>query len=190
MNYKNLNGYLERAKKLLSKRDEISLTYCALELRKAIELIVWTQFKDAFCDIMVSNTPLDSFDFKEKTQSKSIEKMYEMLKKYSPNYVEYAQTGEILIFKSASGDGPFREEGKVCYIPGELPKSEYKYLSEILHYEKEFYPKNFIIDYHRLKRILTRLNEIKENYTLRLMAVDKNIEDIIQDFKEAFVFDF
>jgi len=190
LKYSNLKKYLERAKDLLDKKDSVSLGYCALELRRGIELIVWTQFKDAFYDLVTLKTSIDSFKFKEKTQSQSISKMYEMLKKYCPEYSKHAQQKSIWTFKSSYGDAPSMEVGKTCYIPSELPNSDYKYLSEILHYEKEFYPEGFRIDSTKLRAIHKRLKFIEENYTMRLMPIQGNQESIIKDFKETFHFNF
>ena len=179
MRYSNLKSYLERAAKLLSKADHISLTYGALELRKAIELVVWTQFRDAFIEFITSKSPLiNKFEFRRNIQPQSISKMYEMLKKYSPNYVEFAQSKRVLTF---------HEGEKICWIPGELPNSDYKYLSEILHYEKEFYPQEFKIERSRLKQIFERLKFIHDNYTIQLMAIKREKEqEILNAFKKEF----
>ena len=187
MLYKNLKDYLERAERLLSNSDNVSLTYCALELRKAIELVVWTQFKDAFIEFTTSMPLIDKFHFRTGVQPQSISKMYEMLKRYSPNYVEFAQDKMVWTYRSSYGDAPTREDGKTCYIPGELPNTDYKYLSEILHYEKEFYPQKFKIEHSKLKQIFDRLNFIKDNYTLRLMPIKREKkQEILNDFKQKF----
>ncbi|MBT7826231.1 MAG: hypothetical protein HN600_06515 [Bacteroidetes bacterium] len=183
----SLSGHIDRAKFLLNKKDYISITYCALEMRKAIELVVWSQFYEAFFYKITKLCSLGYYDFMISSQSGSIPKMYALLKKYSPNYVSHAKNNIVLVYKSSYGDAPLKEDGKVCYIPGELPNSYYKYLSELIHYEKEFVPSGFKVDIFLLKKILKILEWLKDNYTLNIIPIIHNKEDeIIKDFIKDF----
>lgn len=134
--------------------------------------------------------PIDSFRFKEKTQSQSIAKMYDMLKKYCPEYVKHAKNKDVWEFTSSNGNAPTKTDGRTCYIRGELPKRDYKYLSEILHYEKEFYPDGFNINPSKIDEIYKELKFFEKNYTIRIMPVKWNEDNILQDFKDAFGFTF
>ncbi len=131
--FDNFNGYLTRTEELLNKNDNVSISYCALELRKAIELIVWSQFKSAFQNFINYRTRFGFFDFIFGAQSQSISKMYDMLKKYSPNYVQQAKDEKVDVFSEAFGNAPLKEVGKSCFIHPELPNRDYRYLSEIIH---------------------------------------------------------
>lgn len=186
MKFRTLSEYLERAEKLLENDNNVSMSYSALELRKAIELVVWTQFKDAFYEFVSTHTSMEILELRYKLQSQSIPLMYKMLKKYCPDYAECAQSRGVWTFKTSYGNATPTEVGKSCYIPGELPNSDYKYLSEILHYEKEFYPDNFVIESERLKIILDRLKFVKDNYTYRVMPIQGNNQEIIDEFKAVF----
>lgn len=110
--FDNFNGYLIRAEELLNLSDNVTTSYCALELRKAIELIVWSQFKSAFQDFISYKTHFGFFDFIFGTQSQSISKMYDMLKKYSPDYVQHANGNVVFGFSEAHGKAPLKEVGK------------------------------------------------------------------------------
>ena len=183
--FNNLKGYLTRAEKLLYKGDDVSICYCALELRKAIELVVWSQFNSAFRDIINYKTSYSFYDFIFSTQSQSISKMYGMLKKYSHNYVEEANKGTVTIY--SEGTRNIREIGKCCFIPTELPNNDYDYLSKIIHYEKEFLPPNFKIDKDKLREIYKRLIFIQNNYTFPIIPIILGKEkEIIEVFKNKF----
>ena len=179
-------GYLSRANDLLNNQDEIALKYCALELRQAIELIVWTQFKDAFQEILLKHNLMFSWDFSIILQPQSIQKMYKLLKRHINDYADSAQEKEVMKSFSSSGNEPMKEEGRTCYIPGELPNRDYRYLSGILHYEKEFDHKEHAPDSGKLKEILKRLRFVVKNYTLRVLIPTSEDEDIIRDITKNF----
>ncbi|NHZ84849.1 MAG: hypothetical protein GWP19_03095 [Planctomycetia bacterium] len=180
-------NYLTRADKLLKIGDNISICYCALELRKAIELIVWTQFLSAFQDIINYKTRYSFYDFIFSTQSQSISKMYDMLKKYVPNYVQEANNETVTGYLESFGNAPLNKTGKSCFIHTELPNSDYRYLSEIIHYEKEFLPQNYNIDRDKLRKIYKRLVFIQENYTFHLVPTEPGKEeDIIKEIETKF----
>lgn len=185
--FDNLNGYLIRAEELLNKSDNVSISYCALELRKAIELIIWSQFKSAFQNIISYKSRFRYYDFIFGTQSQSISKMYDLLKKYSPNYVQHAKDKYVRVFLESIGNAPLKEVGKFCFIPGELPNIDYRYLSEIKHYEKEFLPPNNKIDINRLRDIYEKLIFIRDNYTIQLIPTESGKDqDIIKDIITKF----
>jgi hypothetical protein len=46
--HNKLSEYLEKSETLLRSLDKIQLIDCVLELKKAIELVVWKQFFDTF----------------------------------------------------------------------------------------------------------------------------------------------
>lgn len=177
--------YLKRASNLLQFEDEVNLTYCALELRRAIELIIWTQFVDAFRD-KIFQAGMYAFDFPFKLQNKSISKMYELLKKHIRDYAEQATRRVVITHSSAYGDAPYKIDGDVCYIPPELPTSDYRYLSFILHYEKEVDLKKYGPDKKKLSEILERLKFVQEHYTYRILTVNVDIDRIITNIKTAF----
>ncbi len=185
MKFEKLNSYFERAKSLLNSNDEVKLTYCALELRRAIELIIWTQFIDAF-RIKISEGGMYHFDYPFKLQNQSITKMYELLKKHIKDYAAQASRRVVITHSSAYGDAPYKKDGDVCYIPPELPTSDYSYLSFILHYEKELDPKKYCPDKKKLSEIYERLKFVKENYTYRFLTVSIDVDKIISNIKETF----
>lgn len=180
--------YLERANTLLQSEDSVQLTYCALELRRAIELIIWTQFIDAFRD-KISQAGMYNFDYPFKLQSQSISKMYELLKKHIRGYAAQANRKVIKTHFSACGDAPYKKDGDVCYIPPELPKSDYRYLSFILHYEKELDHGKYEPDKNKLIEIYERLKFVQENYTYRFLTVSVDTDKIIPNIKAAFNLD-
>jgi hypothetical protein len=182
---KNFNEYLKRAYNLLQFDDEVNLTYCALELRRAIELIIWTQFKDAFGRI-ISKSGMYQFDYPFKLQNQSISKMYKLLNKHIRDYEKQASQRTVISLFSASGSNPFKKDGDICYIPSELPTSDYHYLSLILHYEKELDPKKFNPDKNKLLAIYERLKFVKENYTIRGLVAGKEVDDIVKNIKKEF----
>lgn len=187
MHFDNFKGYLNRAKELLERNDNVSISYCALELRKSIELIVWTQFKNVFLYIFNNKSNVTFFDFIFSFQSESISKMYEMLKKYSPGYSRGAMNKTIYSHSYTYAKGPLIEEGESCCIPGELPNSNYRYLSELIHYEKEFYPEDFKINKKLLKEIYENLFFLYEHYTYHDLLVDfDKWKEIFVDFKKEF----
>lgn len=177
--------YLERANNLLQYDDGVQLTYCALELRRAIELIIWTQFIDAFRN-KISQAGMYHFDYPFKLQSHSISKMYELLKKHIRDYAVQASRRVIITHSSAYGNAPYKKDGDVCYIPPELPTSDYRYLSFILHYEKELDPKEYAPDKKKLSDIYKRLKFVQENYTYRFLTVSVDVDKIIPNIKSAF----
>ncbi len=182
-----LNSYLARAQNLLDFRDEHSICYCALELRKAIEFIVWSQFKDAFFDIVTYKTQYNFFDFILNVQSQSISKMYKMLKKFVPDYVQIANGRVVTNFSEAYGNAPLKSIGKTCYIDTELPNNDYKYLSEVLHYDKEFLPKSYKIDKKKLKGIYKKLIFIRDNYNFPIIPTASGKDkEIIEDLETNF----
>lgn len=185
MKFQKLNEYLERAEKLLNCDDEVNLTYCALELRRAIELIIWTQFKDAFY-LKLSEAGMYHFDYPFKLQKHSISKMYELLKKHIKEYALMGSNRRVITHFSASGNAPYKKDGDVCFIPPELPTSDYDYLSLIIHYEKELDSKKYFPDKIHLKDIFNRLKFVKKNYTYRFMTVNNDIDNIIPNIKKSF----
>lgn len=182
---KKFTEYLERAYNLLQHDDDVNLTYCALELRRAIELIIWTQFIDAF-RIKISEGGMYHFDYPFKLQNQSIAKMYELLKKHIRDYAAQASRRVVITHSSAYGDAPYKKDGDVCYIPPELPTSDYRYLSFILHYEKELDPKKYSPDKKKLLEIYERLIFVKDNYTYRFLTVSIEVDKILSNIKEAF----
>jgi len=185
---KNFDEYIKRASNLLQYDDDINLTYCALELRRAIELIVWTQFIDAFRQHLL-NAGMYTFDYPFKLQSKSILKMYELLKKHISNYFEDGKQRATYIHWSTtySDNAQPKEIGKECYIPPELPTSDYRYLSNILHYEKEIVPKDFRPNKKRLTSMYEKLKFVQVNYVnIRYLRVDKDIDEIVDNIKKTF----
>lgn len=185
--FNNLKGYLTRAKELLKKSDNVSISYCALELRKAIELVVWSQFNSAFQDIINYKTRYHFYDFIFSLQTQSISKMYDMLKRYVPNYIQEANDETVTGYSESIGNASLKEIGKSCFICTELPNSDYRYLSEIIHYEKEFLPQNYKIDRDRLREIYKRLIFIRENYTFHLVPTEPGKEeDIIIEIETKF----
>ena len=189
---KLLTEYLDCADSLLKNDDEVSLTYCALELRKAIELIIWKQFSDAFAEPL-SRSGLYRINFSLKLQQQSITKMYDLLKKHIENYAEIAEGQEVVTFFTPLGDGPIEsapriEEGKRCFIPPSLPTCDYRYLSEIIHYENEIDPGKNKPEKLKLKSIYDKIDFVKENYTFPLMVPHKDIDKIIENFKNIFHF--
>ena len=185
MKFENLHNYIERAEILLNSNDEVKLTYCALELRRAIELIIWTQFIDAFRK-KISEGGMYHFDYPFKLQNQSITKMYELLKKHIRDYAAQASRRVVITHKSATGNAPYKKDGDVCYIPPELPTSDYRYLSFILHYEKELDPKKYSPDKKKLSEIFDRLKFVQENYTYRFLTVSEDVDKIIPNIKAAF----
>jgi len=185
MKFKRLGNYLERAEYLLNSDDEVNLTYCALELRRAIELIIWTQFIDAFRR-KISEGGMYHFDYPLKLQKQSIHKMYELLKKHIHDYSYRASRRVVVTHSSASGNAPLQKDGDVCYIPPELPTSDYRYLSLIIHYEKELDQKKYGPDKIKLVEIYERLKYFKENYTYRFLTVSIDVDEIIPNIKKAF----
>lgn len=177
--------YLERASNLLNFDDEVNLTYCALELRRAIELLIWTQFIDAFRN-KISQAGMYHFDYPFKLQNQSITKMYELLKKHIKDYAAQASRRVVITHLSAMGNAPYQKDGDVCYIPPELPTSDYRYLSFIIHYEKELDPKKYCPDKKMLSEIFERLKFVKENYTYRFLTVNVDVNKIIPNIKELF----
>lgn len=186
MDLKNYYGYLDRAADLLQRQSQVSLTYAALELRKAIEFLIWTQFRETFARIITRQSGLTYYDFIEKTQDRSIKKMYKMLKKHCINYVENAQNKEVNIFKEGLGNAELQKVGSFSYIPPEFAKSYYSYLSIILHYEKDFYPNDFSIDQGELRKIYDELVWMKDNYTFHINPTKSEYDEIISDINELF----
>ncbi|GJQ61091.1 MAG: hypothetical protein SCALA702_01440 [Melioribacteraceae bacterium] len=185
--FSKLKDYLNRAQKLLDLSDEVSLTYCALELRKAIELMVWTQFKDVF-KTEITNVGLgEFFNPPLKLQNQSISKMYDFLKKHIHNYSNRAANKTVITHKSGfDSDESMTIDGSTCFIQPELVKSDYKYLSEILHYEKEVDPAKFQPSKEKLSQIYNRLKFIEDNYTFRRIVPNKNMEVLIENFTKTF----
>ena len=182
---KKFTDYLERAYNLLQYDEEVNLTYCALELRRAIELIIWTQFIDAFRN-KISQAGMYHFDYPLKLQNQSISKMYELLKKHIRDYASQASRRVIITHSSANGNAPYKKNGDVCYIPPELPTSDYRYLSFIIHYEKELDPKEYCPDKKKLLEIYERLKFVKDYYTYRFLTVNVDVDKIIPNIKAAF----
>lgn len=182
----NFSAYLERASNLLKSDNDIDLIYCSLELRRAIELIVWTQFNDAFSNKLFEYgiTHLDYHRL--KLQEHSISIIYDLLKKHITNYASNASQRNITIWSSGGGKYPHKEDGKACYIPPELPTSDYHYLSNILHYEKELSPKDNKPQKKELAKIHKRLMFVKKNYTNRFLTIDKEIKNIKSNINSAF----
>jgi len=185
MKFFKISEYLERAKELLQCDDEVQLTYCALELRRAIELIIWSQFKDAFYQ-KLSEAGMYYSDYPYKLQNHSITKMYELLKKHIDDYAGGASRRRITTHLSATGNGPYIKDGDECYIPPELPTSDYRYLSFILHYEKEIDPQKYQPDKKLLLEIYKRLLFVKGHYTYRFLTINKDEDKVIQNIKDSF----
>lgn len=188
MKFKNFAKCLERASNLLESDDLVNLTYCAVELRKAIELIIWTHFIDAFREYLFK-AGMYPFDYSHKLQSKSILKMYKLLKKHISNYAEDGKQRAIYTYWSTTynDNAQTKKIGKECYIPPELPTSDYRYLSNILHYEKEIVPKGFKPNKKGLVSIYERLKFVDGNYDkFRYLRVDKDIEEIVDNIKKTF----
>jgi len=185
MKFKKLANYLERAKLLLESDDEVQLTYCALELRRAVELIIWTQFIDAF-RMKLSEGGMYYFDYPFKLQNQSISQMYNLLKKHIKDYASQASKRMVITHSSAYGDAQYKKDGEVCYIPPELPTSDYSYLSFIIHYEKELDPTKYGPDKMKLLMIFERLKFVSENYTYRFLTVNKDLDKIIPNIKKTF----
>lgn len=179
----SLSNYLQRAKNFLQKDDEVILKYCALELRKAIELVIWKQFKDAFAQILFLKNGWLSFRFVIMLQDQSVGKMYKLLKKHIPDYVELAENGQVITYLPNYG---LSEGGKMCYIYPSLPTKDYNYLSHILHYEKEIDTAEFKPNMKKLTIIYNRLYFMKMNYSYPMPCPERNRDKIIDDFKEMF----
>jgi|ERR1035437_720997 hypothetical protein len=184
---KYFTGYLERAYNLLKNNDEVNLTYCALELRRAIELIIWTQFIAAFRS-KISESGMYRFEYSKKLQNHGISIMYELLKKHIRDYADQASRGIIFPqYEFKYGDVPDKKYGEICYIHPKLPTSDYDYLSFILHYEKESIPKKFRTDKKKLLEIYKRLMFLKDHYTsYGYLRVDTNVDNISNNIKKAF----
>lgn len=181
MKYKKLiEDYLLRTNDLLKFDDDVRLTYCALELRRAIELIVWTQFIDAFRREL-AKLGMYRFDYTHKLQSKSILIMYELLKKHIKEYTDYGSRKVLIILKS----GKASKKIGVCFIPPELPTSDYKYLSNLLHYEKEIVPKEYRPDKAMLKKIYKRIEFVRDNYS-RFLVLNKDVDKIKENLLNNF----
>ena len=184
MKFEKFNAYLDRAENLLDSNEEVKLTYCALELRRAIELIVWTQFKDAFRKEM-SEAGMYYFVFSYKLQKQRISKMYDLLKKHIKDYSDKANRRVVTThYHSYNRNVLNKKDGDVCYIPHELPNSDYSYLSSIIHYEKELDPKEHSPDKRKLWEIFERLKFVKDNYTYRFLTVSVNVDRIIPNIKK------
>lgn len=174
MKYKKLiDEYLQRTNDLLKYDDEINLTYCALELRRAIELIIWTQFIDAFRREL-AKLGMYRIDYSYKLQSKSILIMYELLKKHIKEYTDYGSRKVLIILKSGNA---LNKKLGVCFIPPELPTVDYRYLSNLLHYEKEIVPKEYRPAKEKLIKIYKRIKFVKNNYS-RFLVLNKDINKI------------
>ncbi len=182
MKYKILiDDYLLRTNDLLEFDDVVSLTYCALELRRAIELIVWKQFIDAF-RTELAKLGMCRFDYTHKLQSKSILIMYELLKKHIKEYADYGSRKVLITLKS--GNTLDKKIG-VCFIPSELPTSDHKYLSNLLHYEKEIVPKEYRPDKLKLREIYKRIEFVRDDYS-GFLVLNKDVDNIKENLFNCF----
>jgi hypothetical protein len=188
MERNKLQEYLDRAVKLLEYEDNVNLTYCALELRRAIEFIIWKQFINAFREKIFAGG-MYSIDYPIKLQNQSISKMYELLKRHIKNYAVEGSRRVFTTFLSSYRNGPLIKEAEYCYIPPELPTSDYQYLSLLIHYEKALDPKDCGPDKNKLLQIYDRLDFVYKHFTMDYLMVNLDVENILSDIKETFKLD-
>ena len=73
----------------------------------------------------------------------------------------------------------------ICFIPPELPTSDYNYLSKLLHYEKEIVPEEYRPDRVKLKKIYKRIEFVRENYS-RFLVLNKDRNRIRENLLNSF----
>ncbi len=114
--------------------------------------------------------------------------MYELLKKHIRDYAGRAESDEITVYLSATGNGPLIENGKVCFITPSLPTSDYEYLNKIIDCENQEDSEKYKLTSSNLKAIFDKLTFIKKNYTFPILCPNVDKESILDNFKQQFGF--